>query len=227
MPRTAQRLACVAAAACLLGGCGADQSRRAAAPRTTATAQRPAHALSDPALAHFGLLPRASMPLRVTGSEEIYNRSPCSPRVLLRRLATGLATTPRYTISGGRVQQSVLLFRSPAVAAHAFDALTSPRNQRCIRRHVRIDVAAGSGSPVGSVTEQAMNVEPRGQQATAYRLLVPVYAANGDAFVDVLINRIGRSLSSVSAIWTQAPHDIAFQEALVARIASRLAQALA
>jgi len=226
--KAAQRLACAAAAACLLGGCGADQSRRASTPRTTAAAvHRPARSMSDPELARFGLLPPASMSMTVSGSERIFNRAPCSPRLLFRRVATGIATTPRYAIEGGRVQQSVLLFRSAAVAAHAFGALASARGERCIRRSARREVAAESGSAVGPVTEQTMTVEPRGQQSLAYRLLVPVYSQRGDASIDVLVNRIGRSLSSVSVIWTQAPRDVEFQEALVKGIASRLAAALA
>jgi len=224
----AQRLACVAAAACLLGGCGADQSRHATAPPTTgAAAQRPARAMSDPQLARFSLIPPASMPMKVSGFEHVVNRAPCSPRVLFRRLATGIATTPRYVVEGGRVQQSVLLFRSAAAAAHAFDALTSPQSQRCIRSSARREVAIEASSAVGAVTEETMNLEPRGQQAEAYRLVVPVYSQHGNALIDVLINRIGRSLSSVSAIWTQAPKDLAFQEAFARRIASRLANALA
>lgn len=183
--------------------------------------------MNDAELARQGLLTVAELPVPVTGQDQQRNRAPCGPRALFRHVATGIATSPRFVIDAGRVQQTVLLFRDQTVATHAFNRLSSPTIERCLERYVRGSVREEARGEVGPVTERILNVEPRGQQTTAYRMLVPVYTpAPANVAIDVLLNRIGRSISSVSVIWTTIPEGIAVQEALAKRIASHLQRTL-
>ncbi len=187
--------------------------------------QPPLRAASDPQRASVGLLPREDIPMRVSEVRDRRNRARCGPRVLFRHLATGLATSPRYGVEGGQVQQTVLLYRDARTAARAFDRLTATANARCLRDAARSEVSVEASSQAGPVTEQILNLEPHGQQATSYRMNTTLPA--GTVSIDILINRIGRSISSVSVIWTQKPQTLDFQEALAARIASRLQRLLA
>ncbi len=195
--------------------------------RPTRVATALPHATSDPQRASVGLLPRGAIPMTVSDAQDRHNRARCSPRVLFRRAATGIATSPRYGVEGGQVQQTVLLFRDANGAARAFGRLTSRASDRCLRQAARDEVSAESQSGVGPVEEQILNLETRGQQTAAYRMRTLVYSAGSKVAIDVLINRIGRSLSSVSVIWTQPPQTLDFEETLVARIAARLQQLLA
>jgi len=184
------------------------------------------HAANDAQRASVGLLPRGAIPLSVSRADPRRNHARCGPRVLFRRVATGIATSPRYGIEGGQVQQTVLLFRDARTATRAFDRLTSSANSHCLRESARSEVSVEANSEAGPVTEQILNVEPHGQQSASYRMNT-VVSPLGTVSIDILINRIGRSISSVSVIWTQAPQTLDFQEALAARIASRLQRTLA
>jgi hypothetical protein len=222
----ARHVACVALAACVIAGCGSSQARRTMTSRAQTAQAPPPHAASDPQRASVGLLPRAAMPLRVGGENPRRNHARCGPRVLFRRLATGVATSPRYEVEGGQVQQTALVFHDARTAKRAFDKLTSRANSHCLRQEARSEVSVEANAEAGPVTEQILNLEPRGQQSASYRMNTFVAGA-GRVAIDILINRVGRALSSVSVIWTQAPEGLSFQEALVSRIAARLRQVLA
>lgn len=228
MRRFTCHVACAALAACVVAGCGSSQTGGTATPAGAhAVASAPPHATSDPQRARVGLLPRAQIPLHVGEVQSKRNRARCGPRALFGRVATGIATSPRYGVEGGQVQQSVLLFGDARRAARAFAQLTSRANDRCLRQAARDEVSVESRSADGPVEELTINLEPRGQQAAAYRMRTLVYSAGSEVSIDILINRIGRSLSSVSVIWTQPPSTLDFDEALVTRIAARLQQLLA
>lgn len=225
MRQFVHHVACVALAACVLAGCGTGQARRTATSPTRTEQAPPPHAANDRQRANVGLLPREAIPLTVGGENRRRNHAKCGPRALFHRFATGVATSPRYEVEGGQVQQTVLVFRDARIARSAFDKLTSSANSPCLRQAARNEVSAEAQTGAGPVTERILTVEPRGQQSAAYRMNI---ATTGTIVsIDILINRIDRALSSVSAIWTQAPKSLAFQEALVSRIAARLQRVLA
>lgn len=213
------------------GGCGSSQSSGPSSTqlttRTATQARTIPHADNDAQRARFGLLSRAELPIEVVRQSNARNGAPCSPRVLFRHVATGMATSPRYDVGPGRIQQTVALFHTSAAATRAFNRLSSARIQRCAERYARSQVGVEAGATVGSITNQILNVEPRGQQAATYRIIVPVFtAAPTRVAIDVLLNRVGRGISSVSAIWTRIPADLRAQEALVDRIAAHLQRTL-
>ena len=179
---------------------------------------------TDAARARYALLPREEVPLEVKRQRADRNRAKCSPRVLFRDGATAMGTTPRYVVEGGTVQQTVTLFRDARAAKRAFDRMDSPANRRCIARYTYDEIDAHTEEPVRPLENQILNIEALGQQSTAYRLSVTV--VSGDVASDILINRVQRSLSSVSVTWKTIPADLAFQEELVARIAARLERTL-
>jgi hypothetical protein len=237
--RWGSRLACAACAALLAAGCGdsgsssgsptppaAADARTTDATSTTTGALSAAerHALDDRRRAQLALLPRADVPDRVAEQNPARNHSICSPRALFRRLATGVATTPRYTTSEAEVQQSVLLFRDAATARRAFRALDSSANRHCIVGSVRAEAVARVGQPVAGLTRQILTVQPVGQQSTSYRLLIPI--PRNEAAFEVLADRIGRALSSVSLLWQVPTSDLAFQDELATRIGARVRYAL-
>lgn len=211
---------------CAVAGCGSGQPRHEATSQRTRDLQAPLHAANDAQRATVGLLPRDAVPLRVGGQSSRRNRVSCGPRVLFRQLATAMATSPRYEIEGGQVQQTVLVFPDARTATRAFDRLASTANARCLRAEARSEVSAEAHTAVAPMAEQILNLEPRGQQSAAYRMSTSA-PPQGSVSIDILFNRIGRALSSVSVIWTQPPQTLAFQEALVARIAARLQRTLA
>jgi hypothetical protein len=220
-------LACVVVCAALLAaGCGDSGRTASSAERaSTAPAAPPARPHDDRGFAQLALIARADVPTHVAEQDNSRNHAECSPRRLFRRLATGIATTPHYmTDDETGVQQSVLLFRDAATAAHAFAVLDAPAKQRCIAAYVRRAASQRSGRAVPQLTPQAITVEPAGQQSSAYRLTTAVIG--GQAAVDVLVNRFGRALSSVAVEWYTPPHDLEFDEALVQRIAARVRQAM-
>ncbi len=230
MPSLRAVLICLFIMLILVVGCGEgaahhNASARDDAARTTVTL--PARA-SDAQRAKFGLLPAMAVPMRVTGEIHTVNRARCSPRFLFRHTASAMATSPQLAFASGRVQQTVVLFHDAHAAAQAFRTLSSTANERCTERYVHQTVREVTEAALGAVSEQILNVEQRGQESSAYRLLIPVEGYNFPASIDILFNRIGRSLSSVSLIWMRrTPGTIEFQEQLVARIASRAQRALA
>lgn len=235
MPRSASRLACIAAVAFLAGGCADRQPIRSHTTRDAryaahATDDRPlvAHATSDAALARLGLLPSSELPGPVSRRHREPAKARCGATRLFRHVATSIATSPRFAVSEAEVQQTVALFRRPTAAARAFDRMSSPVIQRCLERYVRGQVHEQAHAAVGPVEERPLNVEVRGQQSRAYRLDVPILGGSFPITVaiDMLMNRIGRSLSVATVIWSAVPGSIDFQEALVARIASHLQQVL-
>lgn len=232
MQRWGRRLACAACAALLAAGCGASGSPTAStgggAPRAGET--QPASApvgrrpLDARAIARLGLIVRADVPAHVTDQDPEPNHSRCSPRALFEHHASGIATTPRYITADVEVQQSVLLFRDAAAAARAFARLDSPASRRCIRGSVREDAVERVGQPVAGLRLQSLTVEPLGQQSSSYRFFIPI--PGNEAAFDVLANRIGRALSSVSLVWQVPSLDLEFQDALVTRIGERVRGAL-
>jgi hypothetical protein len=225
--RWAGRLACAACALLLVSGCGDSGSPATSGVRGTAaaaTAPLP-RAPDDPARARIGLVRRADIPAEVGEQDGGLDYPECSPRALFKHRASGIATTPRYQTAETSVQQSVLLFRDAAAAAAAFKRLDSPANRRCIERYVHTVATHRAQTPVASLTRQALLVEPVGEQSSSYRLEVPV--PDYEAAVDILINRIGRALSSASLVWDVPSRDLELQEALVARFATHVRQALA
>ncbi len=225
MRRFSCQVVCAALVACVAAGCGSSQTRHTVTTQRARVVQPPPHATSDPQRASVGLLPREVIPTKVSEASDRRNRARCGPRALFRHLATGVATSPRYGIQGGQVQQTVLIFRDARTATRAFDRLTSTANTRCLDQSARSEVSTEVSAKAGPVTEQILNLEPHGQQGASYRMntLVPA----GIVSIDILINRIGRSISSVSVIWSQKPPTLEFQEVLVAQIASRLQRLLA
>ncbi len=229
MLRQAHRLAC---AACVLlaalpaAGCGdSGAPATTSAQRTSAAPSAPVtRKLDDPARARLGLVRRDDVPAEVDGQNDARKLSSCSPRVLFKRRATGIATTPTYLTADMSLHQSVLLFRDAAAAAAAFERVDSPANRRCTLRHVHRVATKRAGRPIGEVTRQTLLVEPAGEQSSSYRLASPI--PGNDVAVDVLVNRIGRALSGVSIVWSSASRDVELHDALVARIAARVRRAL-
>jgi hypothetical protein len=214
----------IVAASC---GCGGTQSRHDGPSRTVVNRPIAARPKSDRERVRLGLLPAADMPRTVTEQSPKRNRASCGPRVIFRHVATALATSPRYGLENGRVQQTVALFRTAKAAARAFATMNTPASQRCFQRYAGQEVEEEARAPVRDITSQILNVERRGQRSTAYRMNVVVEAGvETRVAVDILLNQIGRSTSSVSVIWTRIPRDIEFQEALVTKIAARLQRLL-
>jgi len=160
----------------------------------------------------------------VVGRDNSRNHAICSPRRLFKHRVTGVATTPNYHTMYVNVQQSVLLFRKTAAAAAAFKRVSRPDVARCFADYVHREAAIRAGTSIGSVTRQALIVEPVGEQSISYRLSVPI--PQNEAAVDVLFNRIGRALSGVALVWRVPSQDLELQEALVVHLATRVRQAL-
>src|SRR5215218_2305589 len=179
---------------------------------------------NDAERVRYALLPREAIPAKVKRQKDLRNRATCSPRVLFKDDATVMATTPRFIIEGGIVQQTVALFRDDRAAERAFARLDSPSNRRCIVQYTHDEIVARSPEPVPSLMNQIINVEALGQQSTAYRLYDTV--ASETVGTDILLNRVRRGISSVSVFWRTIPQDLKFQEELLANIAMRLQRAL-
>jgi len=225
--RWARGLACAAIAALLAAGCGESKAPTPAGARHGATTTTPAVATpphDDAGRAQFALVRRADVPDRVIDQNDRRNHAECSPRVLFRHSAAAIATTPRYVTARARVQQSVLLFRDAATAAAAYGRLDSRANRRCIAHYTYIEAVRRAAQALTALTTQTLLLEPVGQRSTSYRLSIPI--PGHAAASDVLFNRIGRALSSVSVVWDPAPTDLAFEEALVRKIAARVRTAL-
>ncbi|MBS1871205.1 MAG: hypothetical protein JSS99_16255 [Actinobacteria bacterium] len=225
MQRWTRRLACGACAALLAAGCGeSTKPDRTGTRRQSAAVVAAPRRLDDPARAESALVRRDDIPGNVVAARDLRNHAPCSPRVLFRDSATGVATTPRYVTDAARAQQSVLLFRDVRTAAAAFARLDSPANRRCIVSYTHAVAVSRVHQPLAPLTRETLLVEPVGQQSTSYRLTIPI--PRHDVAVDTLLNRIGRAISSVSIVWEPASKDLEFQNALVARIGSRVRRAL-
>jgi hypothetical protein len=214
----------------LMAGCGDSgapshaSSRPAPSSAPAGSTRPPPRAAGDAGIAQLSLMHRQDVPATVVAQYDTRNHARCSPRRLFRRLASGIATTPLYRTDDAEVQESVLLFRDEATAARAFRILDSPAKHRCIRRGVQQDAIRRLRQPMGEPIEQALTVEPTGQQSSSFRLTLPIEGRN--ASVEVLFGRVGRGLSSTSLVWNVTPRDLVFEEALAAHIARRLERAL-